>query len=1191
MRKNLLYIFIFLLLLQNGYTFSQVILNKGEIDVRFLKPQVDVIPGKSFFNVLLIKNNSTEEKTFNLQINTPKNWEVVGDASEKITIPPSGNLKIPIRITVDRNAKGGVGYAIVAVLNDEAGNLYNSEYAFLNIPVMSNISLITEKGTRYIDHKYLKSKFTIILENNGNIDEILNLKLNPEVSLNIENENFLITEVFLESGKSKSLTFEVQLKEEIDYEKFKNHKLYLTISGTDTIISKTIWFKYLDWRYNNSLPDNSIPLTIELSGYNVFNPIDAKYRGMIYGTILFKNQRDFMYSFENLNRDSESNNLFLNSRILTEFSTPKTLIFLGDYSDQVEQSMFGRGAYISQKIGESGTVNAVFTQRLQHIKNNYGFYYNHQFKNLITLEAGSAYTDDKYLNITSFSGYGKINFRLFKKVSLSGLYGRSQTNDSRILGSYSGWSYKANMSVNLKNFYLNINSQQGSPSYSGIFQGRNDTRANATLNFSKNKYVNLAYNLMYFNPPYIENNAFNHDRFSSYQELRILYNYNTASNLQLYTGPNLLGQSSNTFSSLPVDTAFSVFSTKVEMGIRYFDSYSYRSASFNVKYGYNFIHQYSNFLNGYNYNLETKNRIYPSSEFSLSYKQKHFGLHFVYRSGPNNINQQFSYIYYNNETKTINIIPSYERDFFKKKLLVTIRGSFVNEISSKNNRLSVMSGLEWFAGKGWSFRFVNTSSFQKNLAGTGINAINTSYTSTFFEFGLKKSFKFDQPRMKYHNYQALFFKDLNGNRIHDPNEPGVPNVLTDIQRKDPEADALNPNYNGEFITNELLSNQEGIIMYNNIPEGDYIIKYTPQGLNLGTFETEEVKKSISCNKDTIMYIPFMERNKLFGKINLNRTKHSALGDIPLDNIKITVEGDEKTYSALTDKDGYFELYIPVSDYYKVKINNIFFEHFTLRQEYYIVKFNGYKQFEISFDFDEKERTIQFDESDFLINGDETADVDFTFDDIKVIKQTNLKGVVKDANSLLPIHANISVYNSKAELISETASSNRTGIYFTSFFAGENYDIRVFSKGYWVYKDFLNIQQVTTFENLTVDVLLKKINIDDEIKTDNLRFRSENADLSPLAQAELDNIVSLLYLNPSVYIEVSGHTDNIEALLTDPKKLSLSRAKAVADYLIKEGIPENRIKLIAMGSTRPVTKEDSEDGRARNRRVEIRVAAF
>jgi outer membrane protein OmpA-like peptidoglycan-associated protein len=304
-----------------------------------------------------------------------------------------------------------------------------------------------------------------------------------------------------------------------------------------------------------------------------------------------------------------------------------------------------------------------------------------------------------------------------------------------------------------------------------------------------------------------------------------------------------------------------------------------------------------------------------------------------------------------------------------------------------------------------------------------------------------------------------------------------------------------------------------------------------------------------------------------------------------------VEGDEKTYSALTDKDGYFELYIPVSDYYKVKINNIFFEHFTLRQEYYIVKFNGYKQFEISFDFDEKERTIQFDESDFLINGDETADVDFTFDDIKVIKQTNLKGVVKDANSLLPIHANISVYNSKAELISETASSNRTGIYFTSFFAGENYDIRVFSKGYWVYKDFLNIQQVTTFENLTVDVLLKKINIDDEIKTDNLRFRSENADLSPLAQAELDNIVSLLYLNPSVYIEVSGHTDNIEALLTDPKKLSLSRAKAVADYLIKEGIPENRIKLIAMGSTRPVTKEDSEDGRARNRRVEIRVAAF
>lgn len=466
------------------------------------------------------------------------------------------------------------------------------------------------------------------------------------------------------------------------------------------------------------------------------------------------------------------------------------------------------------------------------------------------------------------------------------------------------------------------------------------------------------------------------------------------------------------------------------------------------------------------------------------------------------------------------------------------------------------------------------------------------YSSTYFELTIRKSFDFNQPRIKFYNYKAIYYKDLNGNRIHDANEPGISQVLSDIKRANPQADTENPNYNGEFYTNNLISNPEGIIEYNNIPEGDYLMKYSPQNLNIGTFETEYVEKEFKIDRDTIMHIPFIERNKLFGKITLNRTKHSALGEIPINNIKIIVEGNEKTYSTLTDKDGNFELYIPVADYYKVKITNIFREHFNLRQEYYIVKFNGYKQFELSFDFDEKERKIAFDESDFLITDDDVADGDFSFDDIKVIKQTNLRGVVKDANSLIPIHATISIHNINTnDLISETASSKRTGVYFTSFFAGNDYNIKAVSKGYWTYKALLNIQQVTTFENINHDVLLKKIFIDEEIKTSNLRFKSEKATLSPLAMAELDNMMSLLFLNPAIHIEISGHTDNIESLLASPTELSKARASGVASYLVKHGLSESRIQIKAVGNSSPVSQDDSEAGRAQNRRVEIRVSAF
>ncbi|NPA44835.1 MAG: OmpA family protein, partial [Chlorobi bacterium] len=469
---------------------------------------------------------------------------------------------------------------------------------------------------------------------------------------------------------------------------------------------------------------------------------------------------------------------------------------------------------------------------------------------------------------------------------------------------------------------------------------------------------------------------------------------------------------------------------------------------------------------------------------------------------------------------------------------------------------------------------------------------SSSYNTSYFEFGINKSFNIQQPRLKYYDYKAVFYKDLNGNRIHDPNEPGVSDVLAEIYRANPEKDLKDKNYNGEFLSNELFSNEKGEIEYVNIVEGDYKIKYTPRDVNTDNFETESSLKSFNAKKDTVMYIPFMERNKLFGKISLHRTKHSALGDIPIDNIKITVEGNARTYSTLTDKDGYFELYIPVSDYYKVMVNNIFHEHFKLRQDYYIVKFNGYKQFEVSFDFDEKQRKIAFDESDFLITDDDLAADNFAFDDIKVIKQTTIKGVVKDATSLLPLHATISIHNTKTnQLISETASSKRTGVYFTSFFTGEDYNIKVSSKGYWVYNENLKANQVTTFENITYDVLLKKIFLGEEIKTENLKFKTESIELSPIAKAELDNILELLYLNPTIHIEIIGHADNLEALTTDAMKLSKDRATSVATYLIKNGLREARVNIKGVGNTEPISDKDTNEGRAKNRSVQIKITAF
>jgi len=73
----------------------------------------------------------------------------------------------------------------------------------------------------------------------------------------------------------------------------------------------------------------------------------------------------------------------------------------------------------------------------------------------------------------------------------------------------------------------------------------------------------------------------------------------------------------------------------------------------------------------------------------------------------------------------------------------------------------------------------------------------------------------------------------------------------------------------------------------------------------------------------------------------------------------------------------------------------------------------------------------------------------------------------------------------------------------------------------------------------------------------------------------------------VRIAVEGHTDNVGTDLYN-EKLSVRRAEAVFRYLVNHGIAPERMEVIGYGESRPVTENDSESGRAQNRRVELRV---
>lgn len=130
-------------------------------------------------------------------------------------------------------------------------------------------------------------------------------------------------------------------------------------------------------------------------------------------------------------------------------------------------------------------------------------------------------------------------------------------------------------------------------------------------------------------------------------------------------------------------------------------------------------------------------------------------------------------------------------------------------------------------------------------------------------------------------------------------------------------------------------------------------------------------------------------------------------------------------------------------------------------------------------------------------------------------------------------------------------------------------------------DTVKIVQNTIFDNPKVGQTLVLKNI---------QFETAKWNLLPISYTTLDSLIELMQNYPTMKIEISGHTDN----RGDAKKnetLSFNRALAVVQYLIENGIAEERLTQKGFGQRIPIDTNDTEDGRLINRRVEFKILAL
>lgn len=202
------------------------------------------------------------------------------------------------------------------------------------------------------------------------------------------------------------------------------------------------------------------------------------------------------------------------------------------------------------------------------------------------------------------------------------------------------------------------------------------------------------------------------------------------------------------------------------------------------------------------------------------------------------------------------------------------------------------------------------------------------------------------------------------------------------------------------------------------------------------------------------------------------------------------------------------------------------------------------------------------------------------------KVTLMKGVVMGDDSLL-LKAKIELADNELQQIIATFEADSTGHYEVILPGGLNYGISVSYPGYLFHSENFDLPEQSEFQEIDKDIILKKIAIGKNIILKNIFFETAKADLSNESIIELNNVIRLLKENPTMHVEISGHTDNIGSKAYN-KNLSNSRAISVVNYLIQNGIEEGRLTSKGYGYDNPVASNKTEEGRKENRRTEFLV---
>ncbi len=913
-------------------------LNPTDFEIAFVTQEIEFLENEIVSNPLKIVNNSSEAIELFLDVSAPPGWTMLKITKKEFTIAAGDSTFIPTRLIPKGKVEGNTKYSINAMVrtNDGLPVGVGSFFCFTKKVVKWEMKVgPTEKI--YFKNDQDEAQFDLNLKNKGNYTQDFQMTLNGG-----QREDLLLMDTLGNIIRQPSYTLSLEEEEDTTLSftvrpvQFKrNFRNVSLLSHSPFTITQEKRFRYyaiseeakdidssslkrgtkIDFiKLGNELTvspygSDHLPLNVEAQFQNIlsdFTVMSLNLNGMkqldedrrlVYFTQMF-----FSQSFYN-------RNLLDKTPWYLGYFTDKWDVQLGNVNGRtIGMPASGKGVTGSYRINSSHRLGGHFTLNpgfKDDRVRSYGVFHEYTGKKNLRVSTTLSRNEDRINRRQANIASTRVSSRIAQgqNLSLMGAYSLSTHDDT---------------SYTRRGFMLGA-------TYSGVMADRR-LRTSLSARYSNPTFGLSSSELMVVNSrtTYSINNAW---------EAQLINTYNHNTRFKDIFADSIYSEYTtfNNRLNFAATTDVGVFQPGVFYNIHEQPLYTVHSRGLGFNYSkFNFKKNTlftTSILAGYNNPLEFDDiKEYFTARWSMLARVRTMSLNMRYNYGPSNpllLSTAFSKFAY---PKQFRGSLQHQYMFRNSRFVLQSSATYAYNNQLISHSIGAFPELYYFSATGWrfsvnaSFNYITsdvaqaTRELNQNIGLQRSTTGPSSSTSMRMGVSVRKEIGIPIPftEQRNHDLDFISFYDLDGDGIHDKNEPTLENVVIRIHKE------------------EVLTNINGEASMKNLPGGSYFMMIQPLDAPEGWFP--DVTDSLIVITDMKVAIPFVRGIKVSGQVMIDLDQLTVAADDKFDltNIKVSANNG-RAYHTLTDFEGRFEFYLPNGDYTITLDENIMSNKYRLMQ--------------------------------------------------------------------------------------------------------------------------------------------------------------------------------------------------------------------------------------------------------------------